>query len=286
MATDQPQGLKTLVSTGALATHPEWRVFDCRHDLFKPDWGGEEYRKAHVPGALFASVDHDLSAAKTGRNGRHPLPDPAAFAARLGAAGITAETQVVAYDAQDGTNAARLWWMMRWLGHHAVAVLDGGWPKWTREQRVTTAAVPHPHPAAFVTGPEATGSGWVDTAYVLAHLHRPDMLIVDARSAARFRGEAEPIDPVAGRIPGAVCRFFKQNLDADGCFKPAPELRADFQAILAGQEPRHAVNSCGSGVSACHNLLAMEIAGLTGSRLYPGSWSEWCADPARPIATG
>ena len=278
--------LRTLVGTAALADHlddPLWVVVDCRHDLLRPEAGRAGYANSHIPGARFMHLDHDLAGPKTGTNGRHPLPDAASFAAKLGAAGIGAGTQVIAYDAQEGVNASRLWWMLRWMGHDSVAVLDGGWPKWVEEQRPCTAVVPHPRPNTFRTSP---GGGWVDTAYVISHLERQDMLIVDARSAQRFRGEAEPIDPVAGRIPGAVCRFFRDNLDAEGCFRSAAELRADFQAILGAHRPEHAVNSCGSGVSACHNLLAMEIAGLAGGRLYPGSWSEWCADPARPIARG
>ena len=281
--------LRTLVSTAVLAEHlhdPDWVVLDCRHDLLKPEAGRAEYEKSHIPGARFMHLDRDLAGPKTGTNGRHPLPDAATFAAKLGAAGISAGIQVIAYDAQEGTNASRLWWMLRWLGHDAVAVLDGGWPKWVREKRPCTDAVPRPLPSAFAPGTGAARGGWVDAAHVLSHLERQDMLIVDARSEERFRGEAEPIDPVAGRIPGAVCRFFRDNLDEKGCFRSPSELRADFDAILGAHRPEHAVNSCGSGVSACHNLLAMEIAGLTGGRLYPGSWSEWCADPARPVERG
>jgi len=286
--------LRTLVSTEVLAEHlsdPDWVLLDCRHDLFKPEAGGAEYGKAHIPGARFMHMDHDLAGPKTGRNGRHPLPDAAVFAAKLDAAGIGAGTQVIAYDAQDGTNASRLWWMLRWAGHDAVAVLDGGWPKWAREHRPCSAEPTRRPPTTFAPAKAGTGTGVgdearVDSAYILSHLEGQDMLLVDARSAERYRGEAEPIDPVAGRIPGAVCRFFKHNLDGQGCFRSPAELRADFIAILGEHPPVHAVHSCGSGVSACHNLLAMEIAGLTGSRLYPGSWSEWCADPLRPIARG
>ena len=289
--TDQ-MALRTLVSAAVLAEHlrdPGWVVVDCRHDLFKPEAGRAEYDKSHIPGARFMHMDRDLAGAKTGTNGRHPLPDAAAFAAKLGAAGIVAETQVIAYDAQDGTNASRLWWMLRWLGHDSVAVLDGGWPKWVREKRPCAAEVPRPRTTAFTPktdGSGGTSGGWVDTAYVLSRLERQDMLVVDARSPERFRGEAEPIDPVAGRIPGAVCRFFEQNLDAEGCFRPAAELRADFESILGAHRPERAANGRGGGVPPCHNLLAMEIAGLSGSRLYPGSWSEWCADPMRPIERG
>ena len=282
--------LRTLVSTEILAEHlrdPDWVVLDCRHDLLKPEAGRTEYEKSHIPGARFMHLDRDLAGPKTGTNGRHPLPDAASFAAKLGAAGIGAGNQVIAYDAQEGTNASRLWWMLRWLGHESVAVLDGGWPKWAMENRPRSAELPRACATAYA--PKTVGSsgtGWVDWAYVLSHLERQDMLIVDARSAERFRGEAEPIDPVAGHIPGAVCRHFRQNLDAQGCFRSAAELRADFDAILGTHRPEHAVNSCGSGVSACHNLLAMEIAGLTRGRLYPGSWSEGCAAPARPIERG
>jgi len=278
--------LHTLVSTSVLAEHlsdPGWIVLDCRHDLFKPDAGRAEYDRSHIAGARFMHMERELSGARTGTNGRHPLPDTATFCATLGTAGVTGSKQVVAYDAQDGTIAARLWWMLRWLGHDAAAVLDGGWPKWVREDRACTAEVPRPAPTAFSN---AAGGGWVDTQFVQSHLDTSGMLLIDARSAERYRGETEPIDPVAGRIPGAVCRFFKQNLDAAGCFRPPSELRAEFEAILRRHPPAEAVHSCGSGVSACHNLLAMEIAGLTGSRLYPGSWSEWCADPARPIERG
>jgi thiosulfate/3-mercaptopyruvate sulfurtransferase len=276
----------TLVATATLAAHlddPRWVVFDCRHDLARPDAGREEYRKSHLPGARFMHMDEDLSGPPTGSNGRHPLPDPAAFAAKLGAAGVGRDSQVVAYDAQGGANAARLWWMLRWLGHDAVAVLDGGLGKWLREERPETAEPPRITPARFEprVRPDA-----VDVGFVASHLRDPAMRLVDARSAERYRGEAEPIDPVAGHIPGSVNRFVRENLGTGGAFKPAAQLRAEWEALLAGVPAAGVVHSCGSGVAACHNLLAMEIAGLSGSRLYPGSWSEWCADPRRPYVTG
>jgi thiosulfate/3-mercaptopyruvate sulfurtransferase len=276
----------TLVGTAVLAEHlpdPDWVVIDCRHDLFKPEAGRADYDRSHIPGARFMQLDRDLSGPKTGTNGRHPLPDPAVLADKLGAAGVGSATQVIAYDAQDGVNAARLWWLLRWLGHDSVAVLDGGWPKWLRESRPVNAAIPRAATASFRPRVQA---GYVDAQYVLAHLDDPESLLLDARSEARFRGESEPIDPVAGRIPASANRFYRDNLDASGCFRAPAELRSEFEAILGRHAPQHAVHSCGSGVSACHNLLAMEIAGLGGSRLYPGSWSEWCADPARPIARG
>ena len=275
----------TLVATGELARHlddPRWTVFDCRHDLARPGLGRIEYLQAHIPGARFLHMDEDLAGPTTGTNGRHPLPDPAVFAAKLGAAGVGPDTQVVAYDAEGGVNAARLWWLLRWLGHDAVAVLDGGLGKWTREKRPVTAELPRVAPTRFEARLRPLA---VDAGLVFAQLRTPAMKIVDARSAERYRGENEPIDPVAGHIPGALNRFVRENLEG-GVFK-APELLHDeFGALLGGAAPDAVVHSCGSGVAACHNLLAMEIAGLAGSRLYPGSWSEWIADPARPRATG
>ena len=275
----------TLVTTDELARHLDdaaWVVFDCRHDLAKPGLGRAEYLQAHIPGARFMHMDEDLAGPMTGKNGRHPLPDSAVFAAKLGAAGVGPDTQVVGYDAQGAVNASRLWWMLRWLGHDAVAVLDGGLGKWLREERQVTAELPRPRAARFAPRPRPLA---VDASRVLAELRTPAMTLLDARSAERYRGESEPIDPVAGRIPGSLNRFVRENLDG-GRFKPPARLREEFQALLGRRAPETDVHTCGSGVAACHNLLAMEIAGLAGSRLYPGSWSEWIADPARPRATG
>ena len=277
---------RTLVDTALLAEHlsdPDWVVIDCRHDLLKPEAGRIAYAKSHIAGARFMHLDQDLAGPRTGANGRHPLPQPEALAARLGAAGIDANKQVVAYDAQESVNASRVWWLLRWLGHDAVAVLDGGWHKWMAEERPYSAEIPRPAATRFSARPD---NAWVDVGYVLSHLRQPDMLVLDARSPARYRGEAEPIDPVAGRIPGSANRFYRENLAEQCCFKPAAHLRAEFEALLAGRPPRQVVHSCGSGVSTCPNMLAMEIAGLGGSLLYPGSWSEWCADPARPVERG
>jgi len=276
----------TLVSTEELARHlddPDWVVFDCRHDLERPEVGPREYARSHIPGARFFHVDEDLSAPLTGTNGRHPLPDPAVFARKLGAAGVDRTKQVVAYDAHGGSYAARLWWMLRWLGHDAVAVLDGGWGKWLREDRPETAAAPAPQPARFA--PDIRPAA-VDAAFVLGHLRDPAVVVVDARAAQRYSGATEPLDPVAGHIPGSVNLPFKENLAEGGVFKSPEALRALWAPRVGGVAPAAVVHTCGSGVSACHNLLAMEIAGLSGSRLYPGSWSEWCADPSRPVATG
>lgn len=277
---------ETLVSVDVLAARlddPEWIVFDCRHDLADPDKGERVYRESHVPRARFAHLDRDLSGAKTGGNGRHPLPDPAAFAAWLGSQGVDATKQVVAYDDAGGAFAARLWWMLRWMGHRSVAVLNGGWSAWLAASQPQTEALPVIAPAHFKGEPDA--SMIVEAAALEMQLASPDLRLIDARSPDRFRGENETIDPVAGHIPGARNRFFKDNLDAEGRFKPAGELREAFDFVAAGRPASEIVSQCGSGVTACHNLLALEIAGLTGARLYPGSWSEWCSDPRRPIET-
>ena len=277
-------GMTLLVSVEELAAHPEWRVFDCRHDLKNTEYGRQAYARGHIPGALFLHLDEDLSGATTGGNGRHPLPAIEDFARRMSECGVDASTQVVAYDNEGGIFAARLWWLLRWLGHERVAVLDGGLAGWKRSKRALEEHVPVVAPRRFVPGPQDLA---VDVGRVLADLGSQRMLILDARSAERFRGENETLDPVGGHIPGALNRFYFDNLDDDGCFfKPAPELRAEFAALLGGRPATQVVQQCGSGVTACHNLLAMELAGLSGSKLYPGSWSEWCADPARPVARG
>ncbi|MDP1606228.1 MAG: sulfurtransferase [Rhodocyclaceae bacterium] len=276
-----------LVSVAELAAHtedPSWRVFDCRHDLQNVEYGIQAYAKGHIPGALFLHLDRDLSGEKTGSNGRHPLPEIAAFAARMSACGVGAETQVVVCDNESGIFASRLWWMLRWLGHDKVAVLDGGLPGWRRAKLPLEIEVRNPPAAQFVPQPR---DEIVATDAVLAKLHAPDMLILDARSEERYAGENETLDPVGGHIPGARNRFYFDNLDDAGCFfKPAEELRAEFADLLDGSVPQRVVQQCGSGVTACHNLLAMEVAGLAGSKLYVGSWSEWCSDPARPVAVG
>ena len=274
--------LSTLVSTEALSRHPEWRVFDCRHDLMQHELGEEQYRSSHIPGAAFAHLDRDLSAPKNGKNGRHPLPDPAKFIAWLGAQGLKPSDQVVCYDGGSGAMAARLWWMLRWVGHASVAVLDGGYAKWTKEGRTVTAEVPKFPPTVYPGKPRADMA--VDVSHVAQNLGRE--IVLDARAPARWRGETEPIDPEAGRIPGSRNRFNGGNLTPEGVHKPAAQLRAELEAVLAGRKAAEVVHSCGSGVAACHNLLAMEIAGLPGGKLYAGSWSEWIADPARPRERG
>ncbi|MCW5547896.1 MAG: sulfurtransferase [Opitutaceae bacterium] len=275
-----------LIATEVLQRHlsePDWIVFDCRHDLMDHARGARLYAESHIPGAFFAPVETALSGAKTGTNGRHPLPAPADFAAFLNRHGVTATTRIVAYDDVGGQYAARLWWLARWIGHPNAAVLDGGLPKWLAEGRPVTSAPPAVRPAGSVSA-QADMDRVRTVAEVQAMAGRG--LMVDARSPERYRGEVEPIDRVAGRIPGAVNRFFKLNLNADLTLRPAEELRAEFVRLLAGRDPAEVVHQCGSGITACANLLAMEHAGLAGSRLYAGSWSEWIADPARPIERG
>jgi thiosulfate/3-mercaptopyruvate sulfurtransferase len=275
----------TLISAINLAQHGvglDWVVFDCRHDLAKPEAGAEAYRQAHLPGAHFAHTDRDLSGPKTGTNGRHPLPDRDRFRAFLADHGVSDSTQLIAYDASGGMYAARLWWLARWLGHERAAVLDGGLAAWTEAGYSLSSEVPKALAGSLATHEPLVPS--VDVANVLAHLHDGERILIDARAGERYRGEIEPLDPRAGHIPGAVNRYFQLNLNAQGRFKPAGILRDEFMALLGDTDPALVVHQCGSGVTACHNLLAMEVAGLHGAALYPGSWSQWCADPARPVA--
>jgi thiosulfate/3-mercaptopyruvate sulfurtransferase len=277
----------TLVNTEELARHlsdPVWIVFDCRFNLADAHAGRRVYEAGHIPGARYADLELDLSGPKTATSGRHPLPDPDALARKLGQWGVDATKQVVAYDDGNGALAARLWWLLRWLGHRAVAVLDGGFAAWHAEGRPIETQAPVPVVTRFA--PRVDDTLWTSTADVETMLGKNDRLLVDARSAARFRGEQETLDPIAGHIPRSINRPFEANLDTHGRFLPAGQLREAFAALAGGRPPHEVIHSCGSGVTACHNLLAMEIAGLTGSRLYPGSWSEWIQDPRRPIARG
>jgi thiosulfate/3-mercaptopyruvate sulfurtransferase len=265
-------------------------LLDCSFDLADTGAGRRAYLAGHLPGAHYLHLDEDLSSPRVVDGprsprftGRHPLPDRQAFAACIGVLGIGPDTPVVAFDGQGGVYASRAWWLLRWLGHRAVAVLDGGTSAWLAAGgTLSDAVVGAPGGASYPAG-ESPAMPTVDAAALQAALGR--VRVLDARAAERFRGEVEPLDPVAGHIPGATQRFFKDNLAADGRFKPAAQLRDDFLAPGAAGGPG-VVHQCGSGVTACHNLLAMEHAGLAGSALYPGSWSEWCADPARPIARG
>jgi thiosulfate/3-mercaptopyruvate sulfurtransferase len=275
-----------LISTEELGRHlddPAFVIVDCRYELADAGAGERAYRAGHIPGAAFMHLDRDLSGAKTGRNGRHPLPDVGALAATLGRAGIDASRQVVAYDQSNGVWASRLWWLLHWLGHDAAAVLDGGIDRWRAEGRSLTDAVTAPRPTVFRAKPPAPVASADE---ILRHIDDRALLVLDARAPERFRGDAEPIDPVAGHIPGARNRPYSGNVTPQGTFKPAPQLRSEFEALLCGRPATTVVHQCGSGLTACHNALAMAIAGLPGSRLYPGSWSEWVSDPARPVARG
>jgi thiosulfate/3-mercaptopyruvate sulfurtransferase len=279
----------TLIDAAVLSQHltdDNWVILDCRHDLMNPAYGRDVFAVGHIQNAQFASIDNDLSGAKQGPDGtfrgRHPLPDRAALIDTLRRFGISDGTQVVAYDAHGGMYAARLWWLLRWIGHEAVAVLDGGLAAWD------AAGLPLVTPAATRAAGSITErktlTQMVNVGDVVANLQTQARTVVDARANDRFRGENETIDPVGGHIPGAKNRFFKDNLQADGRFKPADQLKQEFAPLFSA--PEQAIMQCGSGVTACHNLLALEIAGLSGAALYPGSWSEWCASPTRPVATG
>jgi thiosulfate/3-mercaptopyruvate sulfurtransferase len=277
---------RTLIPTEHLSSHlgDGWVIVDCRYDLQNESLGREHYRAAHIPGAVYASLGEDLAGPRTGTNGRHPLPSIEALAATFGRLGISRDVQVVVYDQDTGMYASRLWWLLRYLGHDAVALLDGGWAKWTREGRPTKSGEEHPTSTAFTADPHREMQ--LSVEQVSARLGDPSMLLVDARAPERFEGRTEPIDRLPGHIPGAVSHFFKINLAEDGTMLPPDRLRRAFDDVLRGHEPSKAVMYCGSGVTACQNLLAMEHAGLPGARLYVGSWSEWSADPSRPIEKG
>jgi thiosulfate/3-mercaptopyruvate sulfurtransferase len=276
----------TLVETEVLAAHlrdPQWVLFDCRFALADPGAGERHYLEGHIPGARYLHLERDLSSPVTPDTGRHPLPDARRLAELLATAGVKDDTQIVAYDDAGGVYAARLWWLARWLGHGQVAVLNGGWQWWLKEQRAVSM-----ESAKFAPGrmdARADDRMWVQTAEVLELVRgRKRGLLIDARAAERYRGEQEPIDPIAGHVPGAINLPYGGNMAEDGRFRDAASLRRRFVEALGDTPADRAIGMCGSGVTACHNLLAMEIAGLKGARLYAGSWSEWIRDPARPVA--
>ena len=282
----------TLIEPAALAAHladPDWAIVDCRFDLARPEWGALAWAAGHIPNAQYADLDRDLSGPRSALTGRHPLPAIAALSATFGRWGIDKEVQVVGYDQDAGAYAARLWWLLRWLGHPQVAVLDGGFAAWERAGLPLETAATVRAPRRFTAAPAA---GLVVTTAALAPavaagaLTRGELTLVDARSADRFAGQNETLDPVAGHIPGARNHPFSGNLDAHGGFLSAPELRRCWAGTLRERPAPTLIAMCGSGVTACHNLLALEAAGLAGARLYAGSWSEWIRDPARPVARG
>jgi thiosulfate/3-mercaptopyruvate sulfurtransferase len=291
---------QTLISSEQLAAlqaaNARLMVFDCSFELVRPDAGAEQYRAAHIPGAVYANLDTDLSAkhgapgphgvvvARDGgpaSGGRHPLPSRERFAAWLSSVGFANDMQAVAYDRNGANYCGRLWWMLKWMGHEAAAVLDGGLQAW---QAAGGALNRGDEPANFVAA--APLLALVDTRKVASRLEQADQTLIDARAAARYRGEVEPLDPIAGHIPGALNRPFADNLGPDGKFKPAAQLRAEFETLLAGRDPATVVHQCGSGVSALPNLLAMQIAGLGTTALYAGSWSEWSNTPGLPTRQG
>jgi thiosulfate/3-mercaptopyruvate sulfurtransferase len=277
---------KTLIEPVELAKHiadPGWVVVDCRFELSNPTAGSRHYAEGHIPGARYANLDADLSGPVTASTGRHPLPAPERFARTLGAWGIDNSTQVVAYDDASGALAARLWWMLRWVGHRQVAVLNGGLKAWVDTGHPMSNRIPVVTPATFV--PDVDSEATVTVDEVVNGLAAGTLMLVDARASDRFGGENEALDPVAGHVPGARNHPFASNLDVRGRFLPAAELRKKWHAVLGEQTAGEVASMCGSGVTACHNLLALEISGLRGARLYPGSWSEWIRDPERPVAT-
>lgn len=277
----------TVITAEHLQKHlgeDNWAILDCRYDLDQSQWGEDQYLSEHIPGAVYVHLDKNLSAPKTGTNGRHPLPDIEAITDYFSELGIDDGTQVIAYDARGGGIAARLWWMLKYLGHEAVAVLDGGFPEWKRldlpvrshhEYRPNRRFKPHLNPDLKVVADE-----------VLEELSRHSNLLIDSRAPERYRGEEEPFDPIAGRIPGAINRFWQTNLNNAGRFSDPAILRCEFEELFDGFAPADIIVYCGSGVTGCHNVLSMAYAGIQGSRLYAGSWSEWSSDPERPIETG
>ena len=274
-----PEQLKKLRSTNNDSV-----VFDCRHDLADSNFGKNQYALGHIPGAYFAHLDEDLSGAKTGKNGRHPLPDQAIFLSWLAEHGVSDKSQIVCYDDTGGMFAARLWWMCRWVGIESVAVLDGGWTAWLDAGGDSKNDVSAKRSAVLTLRPSLVSV--INTEQVQENLTHPRFKLMDARAPERFSGQQDPIDPVAGHIPGAINHFFKLNLQDNGRFKSRAQLREQFQALLSNNTSPNFVMSCGSGVTACHNILAFELAGLGNAPLYAGSWSEWCSNSDRPTETG
>lgn len=279
----------TLISVDQLITRRDGGtptvVLDCSFELTDLNAGKRAYEAGHIPGAFYVDLEHTLSTAKTGKNGRHPLPTQESFVQAMAALGLNNDTQVVAYDNAGGMYAARLWWMLRWVGHSAAAVLDGGIAAWKAAGQPLDATAPAPV-AKGNFSLRSTLVSTVDYESVKANIETGGRQVLDARAPDRFRGENETLDPIGGHIPGARNRLFRDNLAADGRFKSSEQLRQEFDAITGGRPASELINQCGSGVTACHNLLAMEVAGLKGAALYPGSWSEWSAQPGAPIATG
>ena len=268
------KGLRSIINHTGLV------IFDCRHDLFNADFGWKSYSESHIPTAVFASVDQNLSGEPNGKNGRHPLPDIETFCNWLGDNGVSNESQVIAYDSSGGMYGARLWWMLRWMGHQKVAVLNGGWQAWLDQSYEVNVEKNEIVRESFTPDVQTLK---VDEDEIL-NASPKQLRLIDARTNSRFHGIGEKLDPVGGHIPGALNRYFENNLDNKGFFKSGSELKEEFSRLIGMTNPRNIVHTCGSGISACHNLIAMEASGLKGSRLYPGSWSAWISDEKRPIA--
>jgi thiosulfate/3-mercaptopyruvate sulfurtransferase len=276
----------TLISPTALKPYlgdDDWRIIDCRFSLATPESGYQGYLEGHIPGALYAHLDNDLSSPVRSGTGRHPLPAREVLLEKFSAWGIDSSTQVVVYDTSNGMMAARLWWLLRWMGHASVALLDGGLTRWQREGNPITAEIPAIKPRRFTACDPL--EQLISSEELLTRLASPDHLLIDVRAAERYSGEVEPLDRIAGHIPGALNLPLQRSLDGDGNFLPPGQLKMLFQEALSAQPSRHVAVMCGSGVTACHTLLAMRVAGITGARLYAGSWSEWITDSRRPVVT-
>ena len=277
----------TLVSTEQLAqllNDPDWIVFDCRFTLTNSEAGRISYQQGHIPGARYVHLDEDMSSAVTPTSGRHPLPEMQVFADKLSSWGVDKRKQVVVYDDSFGSMAVKMWWLLRWLGHDNVALMNGNWQMWNKHKLPVTTELPKIIPAHFE--PHVRNELLVDTEEVDFARRERCSVLIDARPEQRFAGEREPLDKVAGHIPGSLNWVYEENLDFDGTYLPADELKEAYLNLMNGLKPEQVIHTCGSGVTACHNMLAMEIAGLHGSKLYAGSWSEWITDSKRPVATG
>ena len=278
---------QTIVSADVLSQNldnPQWVILDCRDSLMDKDFGYRSYLEGHIPGASFCYLYDDFSSPKTSSTGRHPLPDMQLLSKKLGDWGIDKNTQVVVYDDMSGAFAGRMWWQIRNLGHQNVAVLDGGLKYWLAQNQAITAEIIKPESTSFDGA--FSNDQFVTVDEVVTNLNEKNFSLVDARAAPRYLGEKEPFDPVAGHVPNAINRDFSNNLDEQGLFLSPTELKQQFQPLIDQAPNQQVVHMCGSGVTACHNMLAMEIAGLSGSKLYLGSWSERVADSSRPVATG
>lgn len=264
---------------------PDWVIIDARFDIMDPEYGFLEYQELHIPNAIYVNLNTDLSGPPTSTTGRHPLPDPKEFIKRIADWGVAPHKQVVVYDTSSGSMAARLWWLLHQIGHSAAAVLDGGFSAWLRANLPTPGGIVHPSPTAVSQDYYFRTDGFVATEQIIHPRQEQNSILLDARSRDRFLGLSEPIDPIAGHIPGAINRFHGENVNKEGLFKDSETLRNEFKALFGERSPNDVIVYCGSGVTSIHHLLAMEIAGMPGARLYPGSWSEWIRDPNRPIAT-